>query len=105
MSADETTEIYAHADWYAGRPEPEELWHGVLRRRDPPRGPAGRAALAYTLEVEGDSVDVYAANVEAMLVGFLDRKIVASGKLVDLSGEGFSKELWLASLRLTSDSE
>lgn len=70
-----------------------------------PRGPAGRAALAYRLELEGRSVDVYAANVEALLTGFVDRTVVAAGKLVDLSGEGFGEELWLASLRAVSDRE
>jgi len=77
----------------------------VLRRREPPRGPAGRAALAYALELEGSYVDVYAAIVEALLARFLDHKIVATGKLVDLGGEGFGKELWLASIRLSSDAE
>jgi hypothetical protein len=77
----------------------------VLRRREPPGGPAGRAALAYALEVDGRSVDVYAASVEAVLARFLGRKIVATGKLVDLGGEGFGEELWLASIRPASDTE
>ena len=77
----------------------------MLRRREPPGGPAGRAALAYTLELEGRSVDVYAANVEAVLSGFVDRTVVAAGKLVNLSGEGFGEELWLASLRVASDGD
>jgi hypothetical protein len=77
----------------------------VLRRRAPPAGPAGRAALAYALEVGGTSVDVYAANVDAVLARFLDRPIVASGKLVDLSNEAFGKELWLASIRLAPETE
>jgi hypothetical protein len=74
----------------------------VLRRRDLPAGPAGRAALAYALEVEGAAVDIYAANVEAPLRSFIDRAIIATGKLVDLSGEGFGNELWLASIRLAT---
>ena len=74
----------------------------MLRRRELPAGPAGRAALAFALEVEGAPVDIYAANVEAALRGFLDRAIIATGKLVDLSGEGFGKELWLASIRLAT---
>jgi hypothetical protein len=78
----------------------------VLRRREPPGGPAGRAALAYALESEnGRSVDVYAANVEPVLAGFVDRTVVAAGKLVDLSGEGFGEELWLARIRPASDGE
>jgi hypothetical protein len=78
----------------------------VLRRREPPGGPAGRAALAYALEVEGRrSIDVYAANVEPVLARFLDRTVVAAGKLVNLSGEGFGEELWLACIRPASDGE
>jgi hypothetical protein len=97
------TDIFAHASWYAERPEPEKRWRGVLRRREPPGGPAGRAALSYVLEVEGRRLDVYSANVEAALAGFVGRTIVAEGKLVDLSGEGFGRELWLASIRAVSN--
>jgi hypothetical protein len=105
ISANEVTEIYACVGWYAERAEPEERWLGVLRRRKPPGGPAGRVALAYTRELEGRSVDVYAANVEAVLSGFVDRTVIAAGKLVNLSAEGFGEELWLASLRVASDGE
>jgi hypothetical protein len=77
----------------------------VLHRREPPGGPAGRAALAYALELESRSIDVYAASVEAVLAGFVDRTVIAMGKLVDLSGEGFGEELWLASIHVASDSE
>ena len=71
----------------------------MLRPGDPPLGPAGRAALAYVLEVEGRPVQVYAANVETVLRRFVDRAVVATGKLVDLSGEGLGEELWLAFIR------
>jgi hypothetical protein len=74
----------------------------VLRRREPPAGPAGRAALAFALEVEGASIDVYAAKAEAILHGFLGSAIIARGKLVDLSGEGLGQELWPASIRLAT---
>lgn len=74
----------------------------MLRRREPPAGPAGRAALAFALEVEGAAIDVYAAKAEAILRGFLGRAIIARGKLVDLSGEGLGKELWPASICLAT---
>jgi len=41
--------------------------------------------------------------VEAVLDRFLDHTVVATGKLVELGGEGFGKELWLASIRVASD--
>lgn len=93
------TEIYGRADWYAARPEHEERWEGVLERREAPGGPAARSALTFALVVEGRPLDVYAANVEETLAGFVGRPVVASGKLVDLSGEGYGEELWLASIR------
>lgn len=74
----------------------------MLRRREPPAGPAGRAALAFALEVDGASIDIYAAKAEAVLRGFLGRAIIARGKLVDLSGEGLGEELWPASIRLAT---
>jgi hypothetical protein len=43
--------------------------------------------------------------VEAVLSGFVGHTVVAAGKLVNLSGEGFGEELWLASLRVASDGE
>ena len=49
----------------------------MLRRREPPAGPAGRAALAFALEVGGASIDIYAAKAEAVLRGFLGRAIIA----------------------------
>ena len=75
----------------------------MLRRREPPAGPAGRAALVFALEADGTSIDVYAAKADAVLRGFLDRAVIARGKLVDLSGEGLGKELWPASIRLATD--
>lgn len=71
----------------------------MLRRREPPAGPAGRSALAFALEIEGASIDIYAAAEESILQGLLGRAIVARGKLVDLRGEGLGEELWPASVR------
>ena len=61
-----------------------------------------RQALSYALELEGRSIDIYAANAEAALGRFAGRPVVAAGKLVDLSGEGLGEELWLASIRLAT---
>lgn len=97
-AAGDVTEIYAQADWYVGRPEPEESWRGVLRRRTPPGGPAGRAALAFALELENRSLDVYAANVQPLLAAYVGDEVVAVGKLVGLRDEGLGEELWLASI-------
>jgi hypothetical protein len=71
----------------------------VLRRRTPPGGPAGRSALAFALELENRSLDVYAANVEPVLAPYVGSEVVAVGKLVNLREEGLAEELWLSSIR------
>jgi hypothetical protein len=93
------TQIYAEADWYRKRPEPEKKWRGVLRERKVPAGPATRTALTYKLVVKGKELPVYAANVEEKLEPFVNQQVLISGKLVDLSKDGFGQELWIASIR------
>jgi hypothetical protein len=105
IGADYVTQIYARAGWYTERPEPEQSWRGVLRRRTRPAGPAGRAALAFALELEDRALDVYAANVEPLLTPYVGSEVVAVGKLVSLRDEGFGNELWLASIGSTPRGE
>jgi len=93
------TQIYAGADWYRARPEPEEAWRGVLRARDTPTGPATRTSLRYTLVAGQERIPVYAAQVMDQLAPFKGHEVTVNGKLVDLSAEGFGKELWIGSIR------
>lgn len=95
-----TTKIYAGTDWYDSRPEPEQTWHGVLQKREVAVGPATRAALAYILITEEGEFTVYAARAEDKLAPLVGRRVLAEGKLVNLSNEGYGQELWLASVRL-----
>jgi hypothetical protein len=74
----------------------------VLRRRTPPGGPAGRAALAFALELADRALDVYAANVQPLLAPYVGSEVVAVGKLVSLREEGLGEELWLASISRAS---
>lgn len=92
------TQIYAGEAWYQARPEPEESWEGVLRPRQLDRGPASRNALRYELISGQDEFAVYAANAESVLESFVGRKVLITGKLVDLSDEGYGQELWIASV-------
>jgi hypothetical protein len=92
------TDVYAQADWYRERPEREVEMRGVLRRRDVPLGPGTRPALSFMLVADGREIDVYAATAERRLAPFVGRRVLATGKLVDLSGEGYGMELWLASI-------
>jgi hypothetical protein len=92
----EMIEVYANANWYRARPEPEQSWHGLLQKREGPIGPATRSALRYTLVTEEDQLPVYAANAERLLDPFVGRQVSVEGKLVDLSDEGYGIELWIA---------
>jgi hypothetical protein len=91
-------EIYARQPWYLGRPEQEGVWRGELRRREVPTGPAARTTLVFALVTEESVLPVYGARVEAGLAQFVDRTVVAHGKLVDLTAEGYGPELWVASI-------
>jgi hypothetical protein len=93
------TEIYAEADWYRERSEPEKEWRGVLREREVKVGPATRTALTYKLVRDDQELPIYAANVAPKLAPFVGRQVLIRGKLVDLSKEGFGRELWIASIR------
>jgi hypothetical protein len=93
------TQIYAGADWYRARPEPEEARRGLLLERETPTGPATRTGLRYTLVAGEERVPVYAAQAMDQLAAFVGHKVVVDGKLVDLSAEGFGKELWIGSIR------
>lgn len=89
-------EIYASANWYLAQPEPERTWRGLLQKRKIPQGPAMRTALSYALVTEEGELPVYAATVEELLAPLAGRQVAATGKLVDMSREGFGRELWIA---------
>jgi hypothetical protein len=93
------THIYEGAEWYRARPEPEEAWRGVLRERDIPTGPATRTSVRYTLVAGEERIPVYAAQAMDQLAFFVGHEVAVRGKLVDLSAEGFGKELWIGSIR------
>lgn len=98
-------EVYADKDWYAARPDPEKTWRGVLWRREVPAGPSARTALTFALATGDRHLPVYAANAEHLLAEFVGRRVVAVGKLVDLSPEGYGEELWLGSLETGCSAE
>ena len=94
--AAERTVIFAHEPWYHARPEPERDWRGTLRRREVIAGPNARTALRYSLMVGAETLAVYAPTdrLEPLVGG----PVVITGKLVDLTGEGFGPELWPGSV-------
>lgn len=101
----EMTEIYAANDWYQERQEPEREWRGEFHRRDEPEGPGSRGGLAYVLITSDREIPVYAAGVREKLAAFVGERVIARGKLVDLSAEGFGPELWIGAIgRLDAES-
>ncbi len=91
--------IYADADWYRTRPEPERRWYGILKERPVISGPSNRTALTFALVTKEGTYLVYAAGVGKDLAPFTGWRLDVEGKLVDLTDEGFGKELWVASFR------
>ena len=96
---DAMTQIYAGTDWYRARPEPEEQRRGILREHDAPIGPASRVALRYALITDKEAIPVYAPESSPQLALFVGQTVMVHGKLVDLSKEGFGKELWIGSIQ------
>ena len=94
------SEIFARADWYLARSEPEKKWQGVLRNRDVLIGPATRTALLYTFVTDDKQLPVYTANLGQQLAPYVGLPAIVRGKLVDLSNEGFGQELWIGSIQM-----
>jgi hypothetical protein len=94
--------IFARETWYRSRPETEQEWLGVLRKRDAPISPAGRTALRYSLITDSETLPVYVANSEWQFAEYADVPIRLRGKLVDLGSEGFGRELWVGSIEVVA---
>jgi hypothetical protein len=92
-------EIYSSESWYRDRTEQEQTWRGVLRDRKPDQGPASRTALLFALTTGDQSTPVYAAGAVQRLRPFVNKRVILRGKLVDLSAEGYGKELWIGFIR------
>ena len=96
----EMQKVFADSDWYVARSEVERELRGVLRERTVTLGPASRAAVSLELVVEErQPLPVYAANVRPQLAQHVGRRVTIRGKLVDLTQEGYGKELWIGWIR------
>jgi hypothetical protein len=83
--------------WYRERPEPQGSWSGVLRRREVVTSPGGRDRLLFELEQpDGERLVIYGPPAEGVLELYVDGSVRLDGKLVDLTGEGLGRELWIA---------
>lgn len=94
-----SVEIYAGKDWYQSREEYEQEWVGVLEERQTIEGPNSRAALRYALVMQDGELPVYAANVVDLLQPLVGRRVTVRGKVVDMSSEGFARELWVGTIK------
>jgi len=90
------TSVFANERWYRDRPEPERTWHGTLVRVSPVSGPKGRTALTHALRTEAAEIPVYGAGAGEALAPFVGKHVAVAAKMVDLSAEGFGRELWVA---------
>ena len=63
-------------------------------------GPRSRTALTHSLKTSEGEVPVYGDGVGTVLAPFEDRVVRLAAKLVDLSAEGFGRELWIGSIEV-----
>jgi hypothetical protein len=97
------TIIFRDAEWYRARPEKEQTWRGRLVERNVPVGPGGRSSLSFELKTDNGVFPVYEDGAKSRIASLVGFPVELSGKLVDLSSEGFGTELWIATgKRLTS---
>src|SRR5216684_1895343 len=88
-------DVNAHADWYIARVEKEQTWEGSLQARKSMIGPGERGGLNMSFVTKDAEFPVYTAGNGDKVKQFLARPVRIRGKLVDLSKEGFGKELWI----------
>lgn len=94
-----TIVLHEDASWYLERSEPEEVWEGVLEVLDAVQGPGGRTHR-YMLGMEqAGRLSIYTGNLGDALDDLGRRRVRVTGKLVDLSDEGFGKEIWPARVK------
>jgi hypothetical protein len=91
-------DIYGSTSWYRERPEPEELFEGLLIEAPPATGPGERRALGFVLATFGGRYPVYSAGREEKLTRLAGWRLGVRAKRVDLLEEGFGEELWIGTV-------
>ena len=71
---------------------------GVLRPREVIEGPATRPGLGYEFATGTLRLPVYTGGPATGLATFAGPEVVVLGKIVDLSDEGFDRELWIGAI-------
>jgi hypothetical protein len=90
-------DLYKREDWYRVRDEEEKIYNGFLRRLPRVATPNQRD-LNYFLEVNNSLLPLYIPKNEILMDEFVGCRVKIYGKLIDLSSNGFGKELWIGSI-------
>ena len=98
-------DVYRKQPWYQARPEPEEEFEGWLESIQTVIGPANRPSLAFILRTEGEDLLVYAAGVTDILEPLVGQPLRIRGKTIDFTSEGGVRELWIAMIIFSDESE
>ena len=87
--------------FYQERAEPEETFHGVLRRQKVRVGPNTRGMPLRLSEEKGEQLAVYVSGFDLeALRPFVERRVEIVGKRIDLRSEGYGVEVWIATIAL-----
>jgi hypothetical protein len=90
--------ILASEPFYRERSEPEETFVGVLEETPGRLGPNTRN-LPFRLQTATERLGVYATGPQIKtLKKFTGAKVTVIAKRIDLTSEGFTKELWIAAI-------
>lgn len=93
--------VFAEKTFYQERTEPEETFHGVLRRQKVRLGPNTRGMPLRLSEEKGEQLSVYVSGFDLeALRPFVDRRVEILGKRIDLRSEGYGVEVWIATIAL-----
>jgi hypothetical protein len=95
VCAERRVRVFAIEAWYRDRVEQEAVWRGELRERRLPSGPSDRIGLDHVLLADTEEIAIYSAGAAELFQPFLGRQVKVIGKLIDLSGEGGGRELWV----------
>jgi hypothetical protein len=98
MSPPRVVDVYRGRPWYEAQSQPEQVFVGTLEAVPAITGPRNRPSLAFVLRTAGDQIPVYASGVMDVLGSLVGPRLRVRGKIVDLTGEGGTRELWIATI-------
>ena len=92
------SDVYAAQSWYVGWPEPEEDFVGTLEALPTVTGPGNRPSLGFLLRTADDNLPTYSAGVDDVLAPLVGHRLHFRDKVVDLTGEGGTREFWIGTI-------